>query len=163
MSKASKYELYQSRLTAGLCPCCGRERDKFKGDGTTYNICKLCLSKVHPASRKQKESRASKQYHWNLRLAVIALYGNKCVRCGFSDPRALQLDHKKGGGRQALRKDKYYYGYLKELLANPDYETLQLLCANCNWIKRYENNENPNVVKSMEGYDTLTTVDLYSG
>ena len=31
------------------------------------------------------------------------------------------------------------YGILKSIRAKP--ENYQLLCANCNWIKRYENDE----------------------
>lgn len=143
MSKESKLKLYRTRLELGLCPSCGRVRDKLKANGKLCNLCSICLGKVHKPSLRELENRKHRQYGWKIRLAAIAMFGNKCVRCGFNDPRALQFDHIHGDGFK--EKGKYYIGFLKRLLANPDFETYQLLCANCNWIKRYENNENPNV------------------
>lgn len=69
------------------------------------------------------------------RLAVLAKFGGKCVKCGFDDPRALQIDHINGGGGQANK----YMSLPWQLVVSP--EKFQILCANCNWIKRYENNE----------------------
>ena len=76
------------------------------------------------------------------RLAIINLLGAECVKCGFRDLRALQLDHINGGGNKdpkARRSSAYYHN----LLRNPKETFLkfQILCANCNWIKRYENQE----------------------
>jgi RNase P subunit RPR2 len=81
---------------------------------------------------------ARKALHYRLREAIFAALGNICCRCGFSDVRALQIDHVHGGGTQEFKKKKgtsYLYHVLKNL-ANGNY---QLLCANCNWIKRFEN------------------------
>lgn len=66
------------------------------------------------------------------------MLGNKCNRCGFDDRRALQIDHVNGGGcteRNAIGQ----VGVLVRALKHPD--LYQLLCANCNWIKRDENGE----------------------
>lgn len=68
---------------------------------------------------------------------IFAHYGNKCNNCGFSDIRALQLDHIKGRGsieRKRLNGTPYLNKVLKSLHAG----RYQLLCANCNWIKRSE-------------------------
>ena len=67
--------------------------------------------------------------------------GNKCLRCGFADVRALQID-KISGGHRKLKKN-YAETYLKlAILPLIDLERhWQILCANCNWIKRYTNNE----------------------
>lgn len=65
--------------------------------------------------------------------------GNKCSNCGFSDHRALQIDHKNGGGTAERKKLGQSGVYLR--IVNGDTEGYQILCANCNWIKRYENNE----------------------
>ena len=69
------------------------------------------------------------------RLEVILALGNICCRCGFSDIRALQIDHINGGGSKE-RKTKSGKSYLYHVLK--DLSKYQLLCANCNWIKRYE-------------------------
>lgn len=86
-----------------------------------------------------------------VRKQILELLGGvKCARCGFADWRALQVDHIHGGGkREALER-----GYLltaasglwkfRALILEDSEEALkkyQVLCANCNWIKRHENNE----------------------
>jgi hypothetical protein len=72
---------------------------------------------------------------------LLDLLGNKCVKCGFIDSRALQIDHIHGGGHKELSKgnESMYRNYLK----NPDLakSELQVLCANCNQIKRAEQRE----------------------
>jgi hypothetical protein len=79
------------------------------------------------------------------RNEIFRLLGGKCVRCGFLDIRALQIDHIYGGGNRERRnfKNTAYDAYLRFVLSkirsgSKDY---QLLCANCNWIKRRENKE----------------------
>lgn len=88
---------------------------------------------------RERQLQYVKDYRIRIRKTVIEMYGGKCVRCGESDYRCLQLDHIHGGGIKELRS----YGgtisvYLKAL-KHP--EKYQLLCANCNWKKRYENDE----------------------
>src|SRR6267378_5501639 len=99
---------------------------------------------------KDKETEAKwrsgyykKTGYWKrLRKAALIVLGDKCVRCGFDDDRALQIDHVNGGGRadHVKRGPRAIY---KEALSNPGSGKYQILCANCNWIKRAENNENP--------------------
>jgi hypothetical protein len=73
------------------------------------------------------------------RRALLQKLGDKCALCGFSDWRALQIDHVNNNGYQHRRK--YNCGsnaYYNNILENIDSGEYQLLCANCNWIKRYE-------------------------
>lgn len=80
------------------------------------------------------------------RLNAISLLGGVCKRCGFSDPRALQIDHIKGGGNREFKAKGNYFVYLKIVKNfNVEKNNYQVLCANCNWIKRYENKEVKNV------------------
>ena len=68
--------------------------------------------------------------------------GGKCVECGFNDYRALQVDHINGDGkkeRHLQSRNDYYYNVLKSFLAGE--KRYQLLCCNCNWIKREINGE----------------------
>lgn len=74
------------------------------------------------------------------RIAVITLLGGKCVRCGFDDWRALQVDHIEGGGTEEMRLLNNHTAYYQRILELGT-EKYQLLCANCNQIKRYENGE----------------------
>lgn len=74
------------------------------------------------------------------RNQLLSLKGHKCVRCGFSDIRALQLDHINGGGVRQQRTMNRAQQF-EWFFANPD--KWQILCANCNWIKKTERNEQP--------------------
>ena len=74
------------------------------------------------------------------RFKLINFLGGICCKCPVNDERALQLDHKNGGGTQEWRKFGghtkmivYYLNHLDEAKKN-----LQVLCSNCNLIKKYE-------------------------
>lgn len=81
-----------------------------------------------------------RNYIYNLRQKVIMALGNRCIRCGFEDIRALQVDHIDGNGGQERRMVRSGVMYRK-IIANPNSGEYQLLCANCNWIKRCEEKE----------------------
>jgi len=98
---------------------------------------------------KSDPERLQKRYANNVkkareyRNAIMDRLGHKCIRCGFEDPRALQIDHIDGGGRQHRLAVGYgNRSYYKSILEDPNLtEKFQVLCANCNWIKRYEERE----------------------
>ena len=78
------------------------------------------------------------------RLAVMFHYSNgtmACVRCGFSDIRALVLDHINGGGTEQRRKLKNGINVWLWLSRHGFPSGYQILCANCNAIKAREENE----------------------
>ena len=77
------------------------------------------------------------------RTAVVEGLGSVCFHCGYSDARALQIDHIRGGGMKELRSAIGRSTYHKNVLAsfNRGEDKYQLLCANCNWIKRYQQHE----------------------
>lgn len=85
------------------------------------------------------------------RITTLDAMGGKCSRCPFNDYRALQIDHKNGDGREerngAMRRGGYYAKVLKSFLAGEN--RYQLLCCNCNWIKRHENKEYRRKVKAQ--------------
>jgi hypothetical protein len=88
---------------------------------------------------KEKKYANQNQRRRKYRLELIKKLGGKCKRCGFSDWRALQIDHIKGGG---CRDKELHQGWRgDQIILNNKTGKYQLLCANCNWIKRYENNE----------------------
>jgi len=82
----------------------------------------------------------STKYRSIYRNKSLELLGDNCVRCGFADKRALQIDHIYGGGTIELKGSCTHKQYLR-IKAQPS--LYQILCANCNWIKRVENNEIP--------------------
>lgn len=74
--------------------------------------------------------------HRKQRVAVIAILGGRCVRCGIDDPIVLQVDHTDGGGREERRVLGSQYAVYARVLKHPD--EYQLLCANDHARKTYE-------------------------
>lgn len=94
------------------------------------------------ARKRYWESRERvRQYRMEARREVLTHYGNgkhACVGCGFSDDRALSLDHIDGGGRKETKGGVSFYCHLR----NNNYpEGYQTLCMNCQFIKRVEKKE----------------------
>ena len=98
---------------------------------------------------KDKKHGYTKKTYEKLRLEIITLLCSKCsnpynLNHGdfIADVRCLQIDHVNGGGSKLLTKSPYKeYKRIRDEIksGSKDY---QLLCANCNWIKRRINNEN---------------------
>src|SRR5574338_1707960 len=82
------------------------------------------------------DRRNSRLYAHRPRARVLTLLGDKCKHCGEDDVRCLQIDHINGGGRKELAGFKSRTAYLKNVTEN--IERYQLLCANCNWRKRWD-------------------------
>jgi len=93
----------------------------------------------HKVERRQHDNLKRKQ----LRIEVLAYYGGgklACVKCGFSDYRALTFDHIEGGGKEAERQRKGTN--LAPWLKRRGYpEGIQTLCMNCQFIKKLESKE----------------------
>ena len=102
----------------------------------------LCIDK-NRKHRNETRKKSDIILRKRRRIEALNKLGNKCAICGFNDPRALQIDHVNGGGTREIKekfkrnRNKYYQFILKDISNN-----YQLLCANCNWIKKYERNEN---------------------
>jgi predicted HNH restriction endonuclease len=69
------------------------------------------------------------------RLEIIAALGGKCVTCGFSDARALDINHM--DRRRKLRMKSYP---LQRRVSDwrKNMAHLEVLCANCHRIHTYE-------------------------
>ena len=98
-----------------------------------------CVQKALAENKKYNRIR-SRRFYIQFRSRTLEKLGNKCVKCGFSDPRALQIDHVYGGGRKEVTRLGTFF-YHKKVLED-EKGNYQLLCANCNCIKRTENHEN---------------------
>ena len=94
---------------------------------------------ANPEYRRRMLLRAAeRRVEWRKKIFAL-LGGERCKKCGFDDYRALQIDHVKGGGRKQIKenpkvtKPNVFY---RVIVA--DVASYQVLCSNCNWIKRYE-------------------------
>jgi hypothetical protein len=89
------------------------------------------------AKKKNKKKRNK------LKLKIVGHYSNgtmACNRCKFADIRALSIDHINGDGAKHRREvpGLQLYGWLE---TNNFPDGFQVLCMNCQFIKRHENNE----------------------
>lgn len=104
---------------------------------------KISRQRVHQIIRYENSNNIGnlpkKNYYWK-KITVLKHYGHdkvECVRCGFSDIRALSIDHINGDGyihRKEL-KGKNLYEWLIE---NDFPEGFRTFCMNCQWIVKAE-------------------------
>jgi hypothetical protein len=100
-------------------------------------------------AKKAEISAQKREYREKIKLRAFEVLGgprcsnpNCLVPGGCSDIRTLQVDHKQGGGHKEITKISTRGIYWK-IIKNPEEarKIYQVLCANCNWIKRHENGE----------------------
>ncbi|MFA5130684.1 MAG: hypothetical protein WC477_07300 [Patescibacteria group bacterium] len=111
-----------------------KNKEKILRDTKAYQ-------KAHPLESAKWNRNNQRRRRLERKKRIVKIFGNKCQKCGFEDWRALQVDHINGGGLKEVKsfkhRDNYYASLEKEVLSGK----YQLLCANCNWIKRYEEKE----------------------
>jgi hypothetical protein len=79
------------------------------------------------------------------RSKLYKMLGGRCVKCNNNDFRVLQLDHKQSQGLAEVKKlfEGSFMKMYRYYIERPDEakKYVQLLCANCNLVKKYENGE----------------------
>jgi hypothetical protein len=110
----------------------------------------VTIERRREANRDWKRSNKARSKELNveerrrLKIEVFSHYSDGkmcCAKCGYSDIRALALDHINNNGadeRRRLFGRRYYAGTtFYRWLRQHDYpEGYQVLCCNCNWIKK---------------------------
>lgn len=117
-----------------------RHREKRLIEGKAYN-------KTYNRMHRVDGLAARKRTEQGLRTTILTYYGDGkmvCVRCGFSDIRALSIDHINGNGnkhRQEILGKKETSGFYRWLVRENFPTGFQTLCMNCQFIKRSEQRE----------------------
>lgn len=87
----------------------------------------------------------SKQRRRKYKEIVLNHYGKECADCGFTDYRALQIDHINDNGAEERKslggKQVSGWRFYEYLIKNNLPEGYQTLCANCNNIKQWLRND----------------------
>lgn len=98
----------------------------------------LTYQQKYYRANREKRKRRAREYNEGMRMAVLDILGRECECCGFDDVRALQVDHVNGGGVKEMKNNHGKMNYNKFILGKllEGSEDYQVLCANCNWIKR---------------------------
>ena len=99
-------------------------------------------SRRYREKNREKLRQHAREYRLEWRRKVFEHYGMSCAECGFSDYRALQLDHLNNDGaeeRKSLGGQKFSGWRFYQHVVNSNYQgRYQTLCANCNSIKQWE-------------------------
>lgn len=95
---------------------------------------------AYPCRSPERRRALGLRYWQKLRSDVFALYGQQCAQCGFEDFRALQLDHINNDGCVVRQQYGAYKSGITLRDARKSYQPkkYQILCANCNTIKKFE-------------------------
>jgi hypothetical protein len=103
-------------------------------------------TKIEYARYKKDKQEKSKNRHRVRKLIILNYYSKQtlsCSKCGFSDIRALSIDHINGGGLKHRREIGLNggSGFYSWLIKNNFPEGFQVLCMNCQYIKKESNKE----------------------
>ena len=114
------------------------------------------VQKYRQTHRKELIAR-QQDYYQSLRIEVLTYYGGSklaCVKCGFSNPNALCIDHINNDGANHRRLLGISTGYetILWLFREGFPEGFQTLCCNCNTIKKRLAD---NKIKSLPGIGGL--------
>ena len=52
---------------------------------------------------RNKRKLDLREWNQKIRETIIRMLGGKCIKCNFTDPRALQMDHINGGGTKEMK------------------------------------------------------------
>ncbi len=115
---------------------------------------------AHNKAYHQAHVERSTIRHWErareIKEECLAHYGDGklvCVHCGFSDIRALSIDHIEGNGSEHRRLNHLKRGapFYRWLLKRGYPGGYQTLCMNCQYIKRYTNGESGGIRLTSPG------------
>ena len=120
----------------------------------------IARESAHRRAHIAEKRDYNRTYQQKLRQKVISFLGGRCKICGFSDSRALQIDHVHGGGNKELRSGLSYYTHSRNVMSDTTGK-YQLLCANCNWIKKHVQEETTKKFKDKDR--SATTNSLHIG
>jgi hypothetical protein len=126
-----------------------------------YRSAALQRNNVSRETYRSVTLQRNKNTRDQLKLQVIQHYspGMKCIKCQFADIRALAVDHVNGGGKKHVKEIGGVGRFYRWLVEHNFPEGFQVLCMNCNMLKRWENGEHNHYPTLLEaGYVFKTSV-----
>lgn len=122
-----------------------KQRDKILARRRVPEIRKkyTAAALAHRRANRERYIEICRDFRRRRKIEVLQHYSPslQCQRCGFNDVRALSIDHTEGGGHQHRRSiggQECFYYWLKRNGFPPGF---QVLCMNCQFIKRDERHE----------------------
>ena len=129
-----------------ICQTCYRSNYTKSERKGNCSICKITHStgwEIHEPHGRICKRCSSKIRIYTIKTETLSHYSNgkmKCATCGYDENiNALQLDHIEGGGNASRKKSgNGGWSYYKKLIDAGYPKGYQVLCANCNVIKKEE-------------------------
>ena len=117
-------------------------------------ICRSChapaITKDYCIKHRDYYNQKALAYVTRCRLQVLNHYGAKCNCCNEDQLGFLTIDHINNDGAKQ-RKELNYSHIYPWIIRNHYPNTLQILCMNCNWGKRWNKGECPHKQKVPSG------------
>jgi hypothetical protein len=119
----------------GLCTGCGQILDK------TGRMCSSCLQKRRDYQKIWRAKTDTRKYFKKIRSErklkvlqkVSGLEVPKCRKCGCSDLRVLEINHKNGNGNLEFKGYRSGYSFYNKILTGERLIVdLEVLCKVCN-------------------------------
>jgi S-adenosylmethionine:tRNA-ribosyltransferase-isomerase (queuine synthetase) len=86
---------------------------------------------------KNGYSLLTKKRVWARKIELIKRLGGKCVKCGITDIRVLDVNHKDPTKKERPKDRKYNWTRrFKEW--NKNFSNIELLCSNCHRIHTWQ-------------------------
>lgn len=119
-------------------------KDRWHSKGICKNCGKKTLQPLYCSNRCRKDYWNKNSYiahkkdkNWERKIDLIKKLGGKCVKCGISDIRVLDINHKDPLKKERPTDRKYNWTRrFKEW--NKNFNNIELLCANCHRIHTWE-------------------------
>lgn len=113
------------------------------------SLSKFNFPKPHSDGNRQRKAKLSPNSlirRRTTRKSIIERLGGKCVKCGITDLRVLDIDHVSGNGKKMREKNEASLDFIRRDIERAHSNRYQILCANCHRIKTWKqrNLGNPN-------------------
>ncbi len=108
-----------------------------------YNEAHKVKKQAYFTGRNEERRIVDKALRGSIKVSLLSHYSNGsmvCAKCGFSDMKALSIDHINGGGNKHRKETGEGINFYRWLRRSNYPEGYQVLCMNCQFIKRYDQN-----------------------
>ena len=129
-SKYCSRACYQSHRwrQGGACAYCGAQ--------TTTRFCCDEHQRLHWNEREHERRPDRRAQMWARKIALLDSLGGKCVECGISDPRVLDIDHI-DPAKKLRPVHRQYSTPIRLAFWEKEAGNLRILCANCHRIRTH--------------------------
>lgn len=126
-----------------ICQNCSKSFFADNKDGSENKRRKFCSTSCNLKDKyrrryikhKDKISKIISLRNIKRRNFALEKLGSKCVKCGITDLRVLQIDHIIP--LKFTKQKRLYAQELHNLIIEDAHSNLQLLCANCHMLKTW--------------------------